>query len=239
MMSVSFVSMTTEKAIAKYKQNYDDYVKNELVKVDHYRKAYKKIKGSLADQIVERAIWYMEHGYTVYGHGFNSYHSDGVVDCSGFTKLVYGDFGFELTGVAKKYDNIGTRVEGVYTKIVDEYWSLEGVENLRPGDIFTWWKQRLDGTFYIGHVGIYMGQLDGKPAVICTTRGTGTPTAIGIISGFRRWFGQHFYNAQRILPEGSWTPGKGIPGHEDRGPVIPKQYVLPPQKPIVMPKLRD
>jgi hypothetical protein len=237
MMPVSYVSLTTEEAVAKYKKNYDEYVKKELVRVAQYREAYKHIKGSLADQIVERAIWYMEHGYTVYGHGYNSYHSDGVVDCSGFTKLVYGDFGFELTGVAKKYDNIGTRVEGVYKKIVDGYWSLEGLENLRPGDILTWWKQRPDGTFYIGHVGIYMGQLDGNPAVICTA--SGAPTAIGIITGFKRWYGLHFYNAQRILPEGSWTPGKMIPGHEDRGPVIPERYVLPPQKPIVMPNAQN
>lgn len=229
-----YVSRTTEKALAKYKENYQDYVNNELVKVAHYREQYKKIKGSLADQVIERAIWYMDHGYTVYGHGFNSYHSHGVLDCSGFTKLVYGDFGIELTGISKKYENIGLRVEGVFHKIVDEHWDLEGVENLRPGDLLTWWKERPDKTFYIGHVGIYMGQLNGNPAVIGTT--SGTPTALGIISSFRRWFGLHFYNAQRILPEGSWTPGKVIAGHDDKGPVIPNQYVLPPQKPIVMPK---
>lgn len=232
-MSVSYVKLTTEEAIAKYKANYDDYFKKELVKVDHYRKTYRNLKGSLADQIVERAIWYMNHGYTVYGHGMNSYHSDGVVDCSGFTKLVFGDFSFELSGVCKRYESIGTRVDGVHHKIVDSYWSIEGVENLKLGDIMTWWKRGPKGTYYIGHVGIYMGQIDGNPMVISTTKGT--TTAIGIISGFKRWYGRNFYNAQRILPEGSWTPGTAIAGHEDKGPVIPKKYFLPPQNPIVMP----
>jgi hypothetical protein len=37
------------------------------------------------------------------------------------------------------------------------------------------------------------------------------------------------------LPEGSWTPEKIIMEHEDTGPVIPRRYALPPQKPIIMP----
>jgi hypothetical protein len=237
MMSVSYVSMTTEEAISKYKVNYEGYVKHELVKVEQYREAYKSIRGSLADQVIERAIWYMDHGYAVYGSGCNSYHSHGVVDCSGFTKLVYGDFGFELTGVAKKYDKVGTRVEGVYPKEVNGYWHLERVETLLPGDILTWWKERSDGSRYIGHVAIYMGHINGKPAVIGTAKGA--PTAIGIITSFKRWWGKHFYTALRILPEGSWTPGKVIAGHEDKGPVIPKGYVLSPQNPIVMPKTQE
>ncbi|MFC7687577.1 hypothetical protein [Ureibacillus sp. GCM10028918] len=237
-MSVSYVSLTTEEAIANYKANYDMYFKKELVKVDQYRKNVKHLKGSLADQIVERAIWYMNHGYTVYGHGYNTYHSDAVVDCSGFTKLVYGDFGFELTGVSRNYESIGTKIDGVYSKHVDSedskdsHWYLEGVENLRIGDILTWWKKE-KGIRFIVHVAIYMGEINGNPSVIGTT--SGTPTALGIISSFRRWYGSHFYNAQRILPEGSWTPGTVIAGHEDRGPVIPERYVLPPQNPIVMP----
>lgn len=232
-MSASYIKLTTEEAIAKYQANYNGYVKKELVKVDHYRKTYNHLKGCLADQIVERAIWYMHNGYTVYGHGLNSYHTDGVLDCSGFTKLVFGDFGFELTGVSKRYESIGTRVDGVYHKLVNTYWGLEGVEKLRLGDIMTWWKQRDDGTYYIGHVGIYMGQLKRNPMVIGTA--DGTPTALGIINSFRRWYGRNFYNAQRILPEGSWTPGMKIDGHKDKGPVIPKRYVLPPQNPIVLP----
>ena len=234
-MAVSTVSLTTEQAIAKYKKYYDNYVKHDLVKVKQYRAAYKHIKGSLADQIVERAIWYMEHGYTVYGTGRNSYHSHGVVDCSEFTKLVFGDFGFQLTGAVKKYDRVGEKVEGVYPVEEDGSWRLEGVDHLRPGDICTWWRQRSDGSKFVNHVAIYMGQLNGKPAVI-GTYGYGSPTALGIVTRFKNWWGKHFYTAQRVLPEGSWTPGYVIPGHEDRGPVIPQQYILPPQKPIVMPE---
>lgn len=232
-MSVAYVKLTTEEAIKKYHANYDEYVKKEIVKVDHYRKSYHHLKGSLADQIVERAIWYMNHGYTVYGHGFNSYHSHGVLDCSGFTKLVFGDFGFELTGVSSKYESIGTRVDGVYHRLAGTEWRLEGAEKLLLGDIMTWWKQRPNGEYYIGHIGIFMGLLDGNPMVIGTA--DGAPTALGIISSFRRWYGRNFYNAQRILPDGSWTPGLEIPGHKDTGPVIPESYVLPPQNPIVLP----
>ncbi len=232
-MPVSYVSMMTEAAIAKYKANSESYIRHEAVKVDQYRESYKHIKGSLADQIVERAIWYMEHGYTVYGSGRNSYRFCGVVDCSGFTKLVYGDFGFHLTGVSKKYDQVGTAIPGVYQKNEYGLYRLRGLENVRPGDIFTWWKARPGGKRYIGHVAIYMGRLNGKPAVIGTSKGA--PTAIGIITGFKRWYGEHFHTARRILPEGSWTPGQTMDGHADQGPVIPKRYVLPPQKPIIMP----
>lgn len=235
--SVSYVSMTTEEAIARYNANYEKYVKHDLLLVDQYREEHKNIRGSLADHVIERAIWYMDNGYAVYGSGLNSYHSDGVVDCSGFTKLVYGDFGFELSGIAKKYDQFGTRVENVDPMQNDKNWYLEGVENLRPGDILTWWKERIDGSRYIGHVAIYMGQIEGKIAVIGTTKDT--PTALGIKTNFSYWKRKHFYSAQRILPEGSWTPGKVIIGHEDKGLVIPKQYVLPPQKPIIMPENLD
>lgn len=235
--STSYVSMTTKEAIARYNTNYGKYVKHDLLLVNRYREEHKNIGGSLADQVIERAIWYMEHGYPVYGSGLNSYHTDGVVDCSGFTKLVYGDFGFKLSGIAKKYDQFGTKVENIYPMKKKKGWYLKGVENLRPGDILTWWKERADGSRYIGHVAIYMGQIKGKLAVIGTAKDT--PTALGIKTNFSYWRSKHFYSAQRILPEGSWTPGKEIVGHEDKGVIIPKQYVLPPQKPIVMPENLD
>ncbi len=233
-MSVSFISLSPEEAIAKYKEKYQSYVELELVKVAQYRELSKGIRGSLADQVIERAIWYMDHGYIVWGNGWNSYHSHGVADCSNFMKLVYGDFGFELTGVAKKYDQMGTRIKCVYPMKVGRFWHLEGLENIRPGDLLTWWQDRKDNSRFVKHVAIYMGQIEGSPAVIGTTQGA--PTAVGINNKFRRWWGKCFYTAQRILPEGSWTPGKIIAGQEDRGPVIPREYVLPPQKPIIMPE---
>ncbi|WP_205668634.1 SH3 domain-containing protein [Ammoniphilus sp. CFH 90114] len=228
-------SYTTEEAIQRYQLYYDDYVKDELGEVEQYRSASSKIKGSLADQLIERAIWYMENGYMVYGDGWMSYHTDGIVNCSEFTKLVFGDFNFKLTDIASQYDKVGIPVPGISAKKTSQGWMLEGTENLLPGDILTWWKDRSDGTRYIAHVGIYMGQLNGQPAVIETSSGKEL-TAIGIKNSFKYWYGEHFFSAQRILPEGSWSPGKTIVDHEAKMPVIPQRYVLPPQKPIVLPE---
>lgn len=221
--------LTRSEAIKKYQTYYDDYQKDELVKIAQYREKYSHIKGSLADQIVERAIWYMENGYSVYGHGYKSYEKYGILDCSEFTMLVYKDFGFNISEVSAKYDSVGQKVEGVEKVKDGKYWKLVGTENLRPGDILTW--QQDD---HISHVAIFMGMVNGQPLVI-GTRSEGNPTALGTVNDFRYWWGEKFHSARRVLPEGSWTPGKAIPGHEDRGPVIPKSYVLPPQKPVVMP----
>ncbi|WP_018131650.1 NlpC/P60 family protein [Effusibacillus pohliae] len=227
--------LTRSEAIAKYKKYYADYQKDELVKVQQYRDAYRNIRGSVADQVIERAIWYMDNGYMVYGHGYNSYQTKGLIDCSEFTKLVYGDFGFNITDVARNYGSVGTRITGVYPKKVNGKWKLEGTENLLPGDILTWWGRDSNGKKYIRHVAIYMGMINGQPAVI-GTRSDRNPTAIGIVNDFRYWWGSNFFTAQRILPEGSWTPGKTIPGHEAKPPVIPNTYVLPPQRPVVKPQ---
>ena len=227
-------SMTRNEAIAHYNKYYDAYAKDELVKIQQYRTAYSSIKGSLADQIVERAIWYMENGYMVYGSGYKAYATEGIVDCSNFTSLVYGDFGINLTTTARKYNTVGTRINGVSSKKVNGYWTLQGTQNLLPGDILTWWAKDKNGNKYISHVAIYIGMLNGQPAVI-GTRSDGNPTAIGIVNDFRWWWGSNFFSAQRVLPEGSWTAGKNSPGYAVNAPVIPANYVLPPQKPIVMP----
>ncbi|MFC4769449.1 NlpC/P60 family protein, partial [Effusibacillus consociatus] len=227
--------LAKSEAIQKYKRYYSDYTQEELKYIQQYRDASRNIKGSLGDQIVERAIWYMENGYMVYGHGYNSYQKKGIVDCSEYTKLVYGDFGFNITDVARKYGSVGTRIEGVYPEKVNGKWRLKGTENLRPGDILTWWAKDSKGNKYISHVAIYMGMINGQPAVI-GTRSQGNPTAIGIVNNFSYWWGSNFFTAQRVLPEGSWTPGQVPKGHEAKPPVIPESYVLPPQKRIVIPK---
>lgn len=227
-------SLTTSQAIVNYKQNYDSFTKDELQKIDQYRSTYSNSKGSLADQIVERAVWYMNNGYMVYGGGYKAYATEGIVDCSNFTSLVYGDFGFAITTAARNYGSVGSNVQGVYAKQVNGYWTLQGTENLRSGDIMTWWKKDSNGNKYIGHVAIYMGQLNGQPAVI-GTRSAGNPTAIGIVNDFRWWWGENFFSVQRVLPEGSWTSGQVIAGHTAKVPVIPTHYVLPPQHPVEMP----
>ncbi|MFB4475408.1 hypothetical protein ACDI16_21265 [Oceanobacillus caeni] len=231
-------SYTTEQAIERYHKLYNDYQTDELRKIEQYRENYKSIKNSLADKIIERAIWYMENGYTVYGHGLISYHTHGIVDCSEFTRLVYGDFNFPITDVAKDYDLVGTPIEGVKpVKKENGTWGLKGIENLMPGDILTWWDVDGNGKKFISHVAIYMGELNGQPAVIGTA--DGNPTAIGIVNNFNHWYGSNFYSAQRLLPEGAWSPNKTFANHIEKEPVIPENYTLPPQKKVTIPKVPE
>ncbi|MTV50104.1 hypothetical protein GJ688_14095 [Heliobacillus mobilis] len=225
---------STSQAIAKYKEYSDDYQKDEVTKVAKWRQSYASIDGSLADQLVERAIWYMDQGYMVYGHQYKGYKDYGIVDCSNFVSLIYGDFGFDITTTAKNYGTVGKRVTGVYAAKEGKYWTIKGTENLRPGDIFTYWKTDSNGKKYISHVSIYMGMIDGQPAVIGTADSK-NPTAIGIVNDVRYWWGSNLFTVQRVLPESSWTPSKTIAGHTAKAPVIPKKYQLPPQKPVIMP----
>lgn len=219
-------STTTSAAIAKYNQyiHADSYVKDELYNVADFRQKYASLSGTLAYQIVDRAIWYMENGYMVYGHGSDAYGKYGYEDCSGFTRLVFGDFGFSITGASASYDTVGTKVQGVGKKQVNGKWQLTGIENLRIGDILTW-KQNDT----ISHVAIYMGtNRDGQPVVI-GTRADGNPTALGTVDGWGYWWGEKFNSARRVLPDDAI---KGMAGHTAKAPVIPNSYVLPPQKPV-------
>lgn len=75
-----------------------------------------------------------------------------------------------------------------------------------------------------------MGKINGKPAVIQTV--TGRPTAIGITTDFRYWYGEHFSEARRVLDDTSTLPGKTW---EASAPVIPSVYQLSPQKSVTMP----
>lgn len=219
-------TFSTSEAIAKYNKyiNADSYVKDELYNVDDFRKKYADLSGTLAYQIVDRAIWYMENGYFIYGHGSDAYAKYGYEDCSGFTRLVFGDFGFNITSASKSYDSVGTKVEGVGKSKVNGKWQLTGIENLQIGDILTF--QQND---HISHVAIYMGtNRDGQPVVI-GTRGDGNPTALGTVDGWGYWWGEKFHSARRVLPD---TAIKGMAGHTAKSPVIPQSYVLPPQKTV-------
>ncbi|MCW2278485.1 LysM peptidoglycan-binding domain-containing protein [Heliophilum fasciatum] len=229
---------STSQAISKYNKYISSYQKDEVPKIAKWRQNYQSINGSLADQLVERAIWYMDQGYMVYGHQYKGYKDYGIVDCSNFVSLVYSDLGFDITTTAKKYNTVGTRVNGVYAAKQGSYWTIKGTENLRPGDIFTYWKKDSSGNKYIGHVAIFMGMVDGKPLVIGTAD-TNNPTAIGIVDDVRYWWGSNFYTVRRVLPEGSWTPGQTIAGHTLKAPVIPKKYQLPPRKPVIQPLSPD
>ncbi len=83
-------------------------------------------------------------------------------DCSGFTQSVYSHFGYSLP---RRSDE-----QGHYGKSVD------GMENAQPGDIF----------YYVGHVGIYIGN---GYIVHASTPATGikiTPATYRSISSIRR-----------------------------------------------------
>lgn len=213
--------------IKRYQANYPAYTKNELPIIKAFQ---AQDNGSLANDIVERAIWYMENGYMIYGH--SKYATTGFIDCSNFVSLVYNDFGYQITSAARKYNTVGTRVSGVYSKrqTGSSKYMLVGIDKLKPGDIFTFWKTDSNGNRYIGHVALYMGNINGKPTIIHTIKGR--PTAIGISNSFNYWYGEHFAGARRILNS---SAQKAQTQQKTPSPVIPLKYQLPPQKPIVMP----
>jgi hypothetical protein len=223
-MAFAATDFSTSEAVAKYNKyiNADSYVKDELYNVADFRSNYASLKGTLAYQVVERAIWYMENGYFIYGHGSKAYGKYGYEDCSGFTSLVYGDFGYNITETSKSYDSVGTKVAGVGKKQVNGKWQLTGIQNLRIGDILTWQE-----TDHISHVAIYMGtNREGQPVVI-GTRGDGNPTALGTVDSWSYWWGEKFKSARRVLPDSALS---GMAGKTEKAPVIPQSYVLPPQK---------
>lgn len=89
--------------------------------------------GSLGSQIASFAQQYIGTPY-VYGGSSSS-----GVDCSGFVKLVYNNFGIYVNRVAAEQATQGTYV---------------GTSNLTPGDLVFF---ATEGPGYISHVGIYIG----------------------------------------------------------------------------------
>ncbi|MGE5415631.1 MAG: NlpC/P60 family protein [Acidobacteriota bacterium] len=189
---------------------------------------------SLAHRIVGRAIWYMEYGFMKYGKSKGGYAATGFIDCSNFVSLVFRDFGYSLTTCSRNYNAVGTKVMGAEAMLQPgrtTRWMIAGVENLNPGDIFTFWNINSSGVRYISHVAIYMGEIDGNPCVIHTVRRR--RTAIGITDNFAFWYGQHFNDARRVLPDSAQEP-EGT--YTDSGPVIPAMYQITPAYPIVLPE---
>jgi hypothetical protein len=183
----------------------------------------------LAEAIGARAMWYMEYGYTVYGHPL--YAKTGYIDCSQFISRVYGDFGINVTGVSRKYTSVGTVVPGVYAqKLSNGNYTLVGTEKLRVGDIFTFWAKDSNGNKYISHAAMYIGRPNGQPTIINTM--TGQPTSLGFVSNFSYWYGSNLYDVRRVLPSSAYYKG-GAPIN-DKGPVIPAVYQMTKGK-VVMP----
>ena len=225
--STGSVPVTTA-ITSTYKSNDNNYNSHEKPIVDSLRTSFD---GSLAQTLVGRAIWYMEYGYTVYGH--LKYPSTGYIDCSNFVSLVYKDFGFPITSAAKNYNQVGVKVDGVYAQKIpgSTKYTLVGIEKLKPGDIFTFWNSDAPARTHIGHVAIYMGVVNGKPCIINTCNGK--PTAIGIINDFSYWYGSSLIEVRRVLPDSAYVAGTKI---NVQGPVIPAIYQMKPDQTIVMPK---
>jgi len=197
------------------------YNKDEKPVADAFRNSYSK---TLANSIVGRAIWYMEYGFIVYGH--SKYSSTGYCDCSQFVSMVYRDFGYSLTTASRNYNTVGKAVSGVSCRNGVIY----GTDNLKPGDIFTFWTTENTGSWHIGHVAIYIGKINGKPRIIGTLKGN--PTAIGILSGLPGWYGDHFNGVRRVLPASAYQTGGSI---KDRGPVIPSVYRMVKFTKVILP----
>ncbi|MEQ8200075.1 MAG: NlpC/P60 family protein [Syntrophomonadaceae bacterium] len=201
------------------------YNSHEKPIVDSLRASYG---GTEAQALVGRAVWYMEYGFMKYGH--TKYATTGYIDCSNFVSLVYRDFGYSITSAARNYGTVGTKVTGVYSRRItgSTRYTLVGVDQLRPGDIFTFWNS--DRT-RIGHVALYMGIVDGKPCIIGTC--TGRPTAIGIVNSLSWWYGSSLKEVRRVLPSNAHLENMDL---NASGPVIPAQYQIIPDRQIMLPK---
>lgn len=214
--------------VKRYQENYPAHLKSDKVMADAFLAAYNQ---SEAQALVARAVWYMENGYMIYGH--SKYPATGFIDCSNFVSLVYKDFGYTIPTASKKYNQIGTKVEGVYSRKQENSnkYELVGIDKLKPGDIFTFWVKDGDGSeTHIGHAALYMGKINGQPAIIQTK--SDRPTAIGITTSFKYWYGEHFAEARRVLIDDAQLPAKAW---QAAAPVIPAIYQLQPQKAVAMP----
>ena len=85
--------------------------------------------GSIGSDVIAFALQFVGNPYV---HGGNSLTTG--TDCSGFTMLVYANFGVSLPRASSAYSTVGYEVEG-------------GLANAQPGDIVV----------YSGHVALYMG----------------------------------------------------------------------------------
>ncbi|MGE5371168.1 MAG: NlpC/P60 family protein [Solirubrobacterales bacterium] len=219
---------STDWYVDNYANTYPQYEQYELPAVNSFRANYNK---SQAQALVGRAMWYMQYGYMVYGS--LGYSTNGTISCSSYVSRVFKDMGYSLTSYASQYNTVGTRVSGVYSSLQPgstSKYMLVGTANLKPGDIFTFWNTRSDGTRYISHVAIYVGMINGKPWIINTIKGR--PTAVGMLNSYTYWYGEHFQEARRVLPASAQEPNsQGLLST----PVIPASYVLPPQHSVVLP----
>lgn len=102
--------------------------------VENTQEAITKTSGN---NVVEYAKQYLGCSYVLGGKTPES-----GFDCSGFTRYVYKNFGYQLASVSYEQTSVGVEVTR---------------ENLQPGDLIFFYN---DGKTKIGHTGIYVGNGD-------------------------------------------------------------------------------
>jgi hypothetical protein len=119
---------------------------------------------------------------------------------------------------------VTSEVAGVYGARIPgtSRYQIVGVDNLKPGDIFTFWAKDSYGVKYISHVALYIGKINGKPAIINTRKDR--PTALGIVTDFSYWYGSNLNDVRRVLPSDAYVSGGAA--INDKGPVIPAVYQM-------------
>ena len=92
------------------------------------------IGGSRKNELVEFAKQYLGYSYVSGGHS-----PETGFDCSGFTRYIFGQFGYSLGATAASQTSVGTEVAR---------------EDLQIADLILYYDE---GMTKIGHVGIYIG----------------------------------------------------------------------------------
>lgn len=97
----------------------------------------EEVISATGNQVVEYAKQYLNYPYVTGGKTPES-----GFDCSGFTRYIYKNFGYQLASVAASQVNVGEEVSR---------------DELQPGDLVLFYN---DGKTKIGHTGIYVGNGD-------------------------------------------------------------------------------
>jgi len=135
----------------------------------------------LADRLIAEAEKYIGVPYRLGGKGPKSF------DCSGYTRYVYGKFGFDISANSTAQAAQGREVKG-------------SVSNLQKGDIIVFGMR--NNRNRIGHVGIYVGpDASGEHFLFIHASRHG----VRISKSSEGYWASRFLGARRILPD--FLPG--------------------------------
>ena len=126
---------------------------------------------TLGNQIVEYAAQFLGVPYVYGGNGPKSF------DCSGLTKYVYANFGYEINRTAHDQASNGVKVS---------------LDELQPGDLVFF--HTLEASYYITHVGIYAG--DGQ-----FIHAPSTGKVVEYADLYSDYFTRAFVSARRIVQQ--------------------------------------